>query len=202
MTEREHSALKIGQQYDQIAEWWNDHHIASEYGVTQVERALAFTTRHGKALDVGCGAGGRLVRLLEENGFDITGIDASAEMIKLARMNHPNGSFLQSDIRFWDSAREYDFILAWDCLFHLPLNMQSPVLSKLCKKLSSGGIMIHSFGNDVGEHTDNWRGQEFSYSSIGISQNIEILRDNGLSMLHLEIDQFPEKHVYAISVKS
>ena len=191
----------IGQQYDKIAAWWNDYHNNSSYGVSQVKKALAFTASQGKALDVGCGSGGRIVRLLKERGFDVTGIDASAEMIKLAQANHPDSLFLQEDIRGWNTKTRFDFIIAWDCLFHLPLNMQKPILSKLCRMLSEGGIMIHTFGDGVGDHTDNWRGQEFSYSSIGITQNIGLLQENGLSVLHLELDQFPEKHVYAISKK-
>jgi len=37
---------------------------------------------------VGCGAGGRLIRRLEARAFKITGIDASANMIDLARQNN------------------------------------------------------------------------------------------------------------------
>jgi ubiquinone/menaquinone biosynthesis C-methylase UbiE len=192
----------IGQQYDEIAAWWNDRHMASKYGMQQVERALAFAAPRGKALDVGCGAGGRFVRLLEERGFEITGVDASSKMISLAQLNHPQSFFVKGDITSWDTEAQFDFILAWDCLFHLPLNMQKPVLAKLCRMLTEQGVMIHTFGDDVGEHTDTWRGQEFRYSSIGISQNIELLHENGLSVLHLELDQFPEKHVYAISRRS
>ncbi len=192
----------IGQQYDEIALWWNDRHKASNYGVAQVEKALAFSNASGKALDVGCGAGGRLMKLLEDRGFEITGIDASSEMINLARLNHPKNLFIEDDIRFWDTDMQYDFILAWDCLFHLPLDMQKPVLAKLCRMLSKHGVMIHTFGDGVGAHTDTWLGQEFYYSSIGIRQNIELLFENGLSIMHLELDQFPEKHVYTISRKS
>lgn len=194
-------SFKIGQQYDKIATWWSDHHVNSDYGVPQVERALAFAPNGGKALDVGCGAGGRFVRLFQKQGFEVTGLDASAEMINLAKKHHPNSRFVHADIGDWDTDKKFDFILAWDCLFHLPLNMQKLVLSKLCRMLSSGGIMIHTFGDDVGEHTDNWQGQEFYYSSIGISQNIELLSQNQLSLLHLELDQFPEKHAYIISRK-
>jgi hypothetical protein len=79
--------------------------------------------------------------------------------------------------------------------------MQKPVLYKLCGMLSDQGVMVHTFGDGEGEHTDNWHGQEFHYSSIGITKNINLLHENGLSVLHLELDQFPEKHVYAISKK-
>jgi len=191
----------IGLQYDELAAWWHKRHIASDYGVAQVKRALTFASDSGTALDVGCGSGGRMVRLLEQANFHVTGIDASAKMIELAQTNHPNATFIHEDVTCWDSALKFDFILAWDSLFHLPLNMQKPTLSKLCGMLSEGGVMIH-FGDAIGEHTDTWREQEFHYSSIGIAQNIEILHQNGLSLRHLEIDQFPEKHVYAISQRA
>jgi len=58
----------IGQQYDAIAEWWH-----SDYGVAALERVLGFAAKGGRALDVGCGAGGRLIRRLEARGFDVTG---------------------------------------------------------------------------------------------------------------------------------
>lgn len=190
----------IGQQYDAIAAWWNDRHDHSTYGLAQVDRALAFAPDGGTALDVGCGSGGRFVRRLMEKKFVVTGIDASAQMIDLARANHPDRHFINANIIDWDTPETFDFILAWDCLFHLPYEHQVPVLSKLCRMLSKNGVLIHTFGgDDGGEHTDQWRGQTFRYSSVGISQNIDVLHDNGLSLLHLEFDQFPESHVYAIS---
>lgn len=194
-------ASKIGQQYDKIAIWWNDRQIDSSYGVLQVKRALAFAPAQGIALDVGCGSGGRFVRLLNERGFTVMGIDASMEMVKLAQTNHPDSLFVNGDITHWDTEEKFDFILAWDCLFHLPLDMQKPVLSKLCHMLSEGGVMVHTFGDALGAHTDNWHGQEFHYSSIGVTKNIELLHEHGLSVVHLELDQFPEKHVYTISKK-
>ena len=196
-------SISIGEKYDKIASWWNEHHLDSDYGVAQVEKALAFTTHTETALDVGCGSGGRFIRRLESRGFKVTGVDASQEMIRLAKTNHPNSNFIQTDIQLWETDETFDFILAWDCLFHLPLRAQKPVLSKLCRRLKDGGVLIHSFGDATGdEHVDQWRGQEFQYSSIGISQNIQVMKDNGLSLLHLELDQFPESHVYSIAIKA
>ena len=79
---------------------------------------------------------------------------------------------------------------------------QSPVLTKLCAMLAEGGVLLYSFGDDTGTHRDNWRGQTFHYSSIGVPQNLEILRANGMTLRHLERDQFPEAHVVAIAQKT
>ena len=191
----------IGTKYDKIAQWWHDQHVESSYGLSQFERAVSFTSGGGKALDVGCGTGGRFVRVLQSRGFSITGLDVSEEMIKLASCNHPEHRFLYIDICTWETEDKFDFIVAWDSIFHLPYAMQKPVISKLCKLLAKGGVLIYTFGNSQGEHTDQWHNDIFYYSSIGINENVELLINKGLSLLHLELDQYPENHVYAIAKK-
>ena len=192
----------IGLKYDKIAEWWNERHFDSDYGVVQFEKAVGFANRKKNALDVGCGAGGRFINRLERYGYRVTGLDASAEMIRLARHNHPSAELVHANVAQWETEEKFDFILAWDSLFHLPFSAQEPVLKKLCQMLSDGGILIHSFGDAEGEHSDQWHGQEFPYGSIGIDENLRVLLGEGMSILHVEIDQFPEKHVYAISRKN
>lgn len=193
---------EIGKKYDKIAHWWDAQHEQSSYGVNQLERAIGFSAGGKKALDVGCGSGGRLIHVLQNHGYSITGLDVSNKMLKLAKNNHPEHNFIHQDICAWQTQEQYDFILAWDSIFHLPLAKQKPVLSKLCDLLTEGGVLIYTFGNAVGEHIDQWRNDSFYYSSIGVNENIQTLLNNGLSILHLEIDQYPEKHVYIIATKS
>ncbi len=192
---------ELGTKYDKIAQWWHDQHEQSSYGVSQFERAVEYTSGGEKALDVGCGAGGRFVRILQNHGFSVTGLDVSKEMIKLAGRNHPEHKFMHQDICSWETEEKFDFIVAWDSIFHLPLVMQKPVVVKLCHLLAKGGILIYTFGNAQGEHTDQWQNDTFYYSSIGINENMQLLINNGLSILHLELDQYPEKHVYTIATK-
>ena len=190
---------ELGEKYDKIAKWWNDQHKDSSYGIEQVKRAIRFAQASGKALDVGCGAGGRFIRLLERSNFKVTGVDVSKNMINLARENHPDHHFINEDIALWYSDQRFDFILAWDSIFHLPLSMQKPVLDKLCNMLADDGVLIYTFGNDEGEHTDTWKGDLFHYSSLGTNNNLELLIDHGLKVLHLELDQFPEQHAFVIA---
>ena len=189
----------IGKKYNKIALWWHNQHFNSEYGITQIEKAVGFASEGGKALDVGCGAGGRFIRILKNEGFSITGIDVSEEMIKLAKNSHPEIDFIHIDISTWETEQKFDLIVAWDSIFHLPLEMQKPVVTKLCRILAKNGILIYTFGNAYGEHTDIWHDDTFYYSSIGINENLRIMIDNGLTILHLELDQYPEKHVYTIA---
>jgi len=202
---------QLGRKYDKIAQWWQEQHDHGEYGLKQLERALRL---HGKtptaslantpaasALDVGCGAGGRFIRRLVERGFAVTGLDVSKEMINRARKTHPTQTFIHEDICRWVSDDTFDFILGWDSLFHLPLVQQEDVLKKLCNALNPGGTLLYTFGNALGDHEDQWRNDTFYYSSIGIAGNLQLLLDQGLSINHLELDQYPERHVYIIATR-
>ena len=191
----------LGNKYDKIARWWQDHMRDSNYGTKQVERALQFCKKGGSALDVGCGAGGRIVKLMQNHELAVTGIDVSAEMIQLAIETHPDEQFFIDDICSFETEEKFDFIVAWDSIFHLPLEEQEPVVTKLCDLLQPGGVLIYTFGDAVGEHEDTWHDDTFHYSSIGIDGNLALLAANGVNCKHLELDQWPQNHVYIIGVK-
>jgi 2-polyprenyl-3-methyl-5-hydroxy-6-metoxy-1,4-benzoquinol methylase len=188
----------IGQKYDKIAQWWHDQHNESEYGLKQIGRAISYCKTRYFALDVGCGAGGRVTRKLLSEGFEVTGIDASAKMIELAKANHPAIDFQLADICYWQADKKYDFIVAWDSIFHLPLSMHEPVIFKLCAMLKTQGILIYTFGDDYGEHESDWRNDKFYYSTIGINKNLSLIVEANCQCCHLELDQYPQKHVSMI----
>jgi len=60
-----------------------------------VRRLQSCGTRVRRVMDVGCGAG-PLTRALIDAGFDVTGVDPSAELLELARANAPTAHFLHA----------------------------------------------------------------------------------------------------------
>ncbi len=88
---------QVAASYDRLADQWLD---VSTYGFAQVERAVAFVTHKGAALDVGCGTG-RLMGLLTGHGFRADGLDVSPAMIALARERHPEARLFHADICVW-----------------------------------------------------------------------------------------------------
>jgi len=189
-----------GKNYDKIALWWQDRHKDSAYGLDALKKALSMSGG-SRALDVGCGSGGRFVLAMQDAGYSVVGVDISEKMIELAKAAHPEYSFFHADICTWQTDEKFDLITAWDSIFHLPLNMQEPVIKKLCNMLNVNGLLMYTFGDAVGEHTDTWHDEEFYYSSIGIDGNISLLMSCGLTPVHLELDQYPQKHVCVMAVK-
>lgn len=166
----------IGRSYDEIAQRWLEPHLETN-GISQHELALRF----------GAHAGGRA-------------LDVSARMIALARERLPHLTFHQADVCEWRPEGRYDFISAWDSLWHVPLARHAEVLAKLCQALAPGGIFIFTFGglDAPEERQDASMGVPVHYSTLGVSQTLQTVAAAGCVCRHLEYDQHPEMHVFAV----
>jgi SAM-dependent methyltransferase len=196
-------AKDIGKAYDTITGLWEREDFNRNNGIAQHQRALQFVKNKGKALDVGFGCTGRFIDLLLDEGFMPEGVDISEKMLALAKKRHPAITFHHQDICEWAIPNKYDFISAWDSLWHIPLQQQTKVMTKLVDSLNQDGVLIFSFGgtDEPGEHTDGTMGQEVYYSSLGINGFLELLVNLGCICKHLEFDQYPEFHMYMIVQK-
>ena len=191
-----------GRAYDSIATDWLKPHLQSN-GIAQFERAIQFTKNRGAALDIGCGCSGRFINLLLKHGFAPEGLDVSSRMLTLAREKHPAITFHEADISRWDFPRKYDFISAWDSIWHLPLELQEPVLKKICAALTPNGVYIFTTGgvDEPTEKTNSFMGPEVYHCALGIPRQMELLAKFGCVCRHLEYDQYPEPHLYIIAQK-
>ncbi|WP_338429778.1 class I SAM-dependent methyltransferase [Synechococcus elongatus] len=195
--------LKTAKGYDQLAEHWASDSFPTTNGIAQHQRAIAFLKERHHALDVGCGSSGSLIDFLLSYGFAVEGVDISQRMIELAKAKHPNVLFHHADICNWTLPRKYDFITAWDSIWHTPLSQQEYVITKLVQGLEPGGIFIFTTGglDEPTEKTDSFMGPEMYYAALGIPRLLSLLDNLGCVCRHLEYDQYPEQHVYVIAQK-
>jgi RimJ/RimL family protein N-acetyltransferase len=152
---------------------------------------------------VGCGTG-RCFDLLARHGFATDGVDSSPAMIALARERHPEARLFHADIGLWELPRSYDLIVAWDSVWHVPLDRQEAVLAKLCRGLSAGGVLVFSTGGTDApeEKQDSCMGPPMYHATLGIPKTLHALAEAGCVCRHLEYDQYPEAHIYLIAQKS
>ncbi len=117
-----------------------------------VKRILERIDPHASVLDLGCG-NGELARELVRRGHagSYTGLDFSATLLEQARQGQPPGFlFLLADLSSpgWDaplSGRQFDRILAFAVLHHLPGNdLRKQTLQKVPALLSPRSRFIHS----------------------------------------------------------
>ena len=194
---------EIAQSYNNLAAHWNGEKFNRENGVEQHQRALKFVKSKETAIDVGCGSSGRIMDLLISEGFETEGLDISPEMIRLSKERNPEQTFHLADICQWSFPKQYDFISAWDSIWHAPLSHHEQVLKKLCGALNAGGVLIFTSGgfDEPEEGTNPFLEQPLYHAALGIPTLLRLISKNGCVCRHLEYDQHPEAHIYLIVQK-
>jgi len=189
--------------YDKIAAHWNSNRFNRENGISQHKRALNYAPEGGKAIDIGCGSSGRIIELLLKHGYQVEGLDLSSEMLKLARIRHPNVTFHHVDIDQWVSPVKYAFISAWDSIWHVPLARQAGVISNLLAHLENNGVIIFTSGavDEKGEGSNLFLVQQLYHAALGIPAILSLLEKHHCVCRHLENDDWPNKHLYVIAQK-
>jgi SAM-dependent methyltransferase len=194
--------------YDALADHWNSDDFHRDNGIAQHTRAIRFSSKTGTAIDIGCGSSGRIIDLLQDSGFAVEGLDISQAMLEHAQTRHPDIDFHLADIVTWNFPKKYDFISAWDSVWHVPLEHQTEVLRKLCDGLASNGVLIYTSGGiDAPEEGSNpFLGQPLYHAALGIPKLLEIISEMDCVCRHLEYDQPHEnevgKHLYLIIQKA
>lgn len=193
---------ETGRRYDRIAEWWDAQMVGKTSGIAYLQRAIALTRPHGSALDVGCGVG-RLGRLLAEAGLTVTGVDVSAEMIRIATGRRPDIRFIHADFLAWQRTAEYDLVVAWDSLFHVAPDGQAEATDRLCDALAPGGILLFTCGGVGGSEGRSgvMNGVDFHYGSLAEIEYMDTLKRHGCDCLLAERDQLPHDHLVILARK-
>lgn len=138
---------------------------------------------NGHILDIGCGSGLPLAKYLSDQGFHLTGIDISGEMIKIAKTNSlERAAFFVSDFLDFVSVEKFDGILAWDSLWHITKNLQKNIYHKISDLLLPGGLFLFTSGNIEDEHIDTMMGERFYYSALSEPDLVNCLHQNRLKI--------------------
>ena len=144
----------------------------------QYEMFLKYLPSNGRILDFGCGSG-RDALFFKNLGFDVTAIDGSEELCKLAR------DYTQLDVRCMDfselrDVQEYDGVWACSSLLHVKKDELLGILKKIRTSLKDDGILYTSFKDGDGEETKS-DGRFFHY--IGKEAFEELSRQASLELV-------------------
>jgi trans-aconitate methyltransferase len=155
-----------------------------------------------KVLDLGCGGTGRTINEFLNHGFAVIGIDVSSEMIRLAKLKHPNVHFVHTDFISWNTEETFDLIIAWDSIFYAPKELQEKAIIKMWRQLNSGGILLFTAGAYTGEANGKMEGVLFEYGTIGYRGYLDVIERMKCKIILMEEDQYPAGHMVFICRKS
>ena len=94
-------------------------------------------------LDLGCGSGRDSVWFINQ-GFDVTAIDASVEMIRHCKSLIGDRAIL-ADLEEFETTEKYDGIWACASLLHIPRERLAAAITKYSAVLKPGGRFFMSF---------------------------------------------------------
>jgi len=96
-----------------------------------------------RALDFGCGTG-RSTRFLRKLGFDVTGVDVSENMLRIARGIDPSGDYRLVPRDNFDEFRAgtFDLVLSAFTFDNIPGTLKTIIFRDLGKLLSPTGTLV------------------------------------------------------------
>ena len=168
--------------YDRLAPAYAESRVGETH--PELEWLVSRLDDGSSVLDIGCGAGVPITRLLAET-FVVTGVDVSKAMIRLARANVPRASFLHSDITSVEFDHStFDAAVAFFSLFHIPREDQPRLFRRIRDWLKPGGYLMCtlSLDSETGYTEDGFFGEKMYWSNYGLSEYEEMLTGIGFTM--------------------
>jgi ubiquinone/menaquinone biosynthesis C-methylase UbiE len=97
-----------------------------------------------RALEFGCGTG-RSTRVLRKLGFDVTGVDISEDMLRIARTTDPSGDYhlVPADNLNQFAAGSFDLVLSAFPFDNVPGGMKARIFRDLRRLLAPTGTIVN-----------------------------------------------------------
>jgi cyclopropane fatty-acyl-phospholipid synthase-like methyltransferase len=167
-------------EYDQICDWYITHRFA-QTGIKELERLVDTLEPGAKILDLGCGDGQPLTRLLLDRGFSVYAVDSSARMVARFRENFAGVPVQCSTIQASDFFHtRFAAVVAWGVFFHLRAEDQVIVIAKIAHVMEDDGWLLFTSGKESGTREGEMDGVRFSYVSLGREEYRRVLGEHGL----------------------
>jgi len=148
--------------YDNFAHVYDKYLARNSLKIVPVleELSLDNLEEGARVLDLCCGSG-RIAQRLSEMGFQVTGIDSSAEMLVLARKNAESVDFKLDDARTFVFGNVFDLIIAMsDSLNHIMKEEELQlVFQNVHNALHVNGTFIFDMTMETG-YQKNWVGYQ------------------------------------------
>lgn len=114
-----------------------------QYGSSVTE--LIDADKGSSVLDLGCG-NGALTKTLQEKGYSVKGLDASKELLDVARKNYPSIEFVLGDATDFTLTESVDIVFS-NAVFHwINRERQQDMLKCVHNALKKNGQFVFEFG--------------------------------------------------------
>ena len=152
-------------------------------------RFLELIPAGGTVLDLGCGGGRPMASHCIEQGYAVTGVDASPELIALCRQRFPEQTWEVADMRGLDLGRRFDGLLAWHSLFHLRPEDQEAMFPVFARHAAAGAALMFTSGWNRGVAMGQFQGERLYHASLDPDEYHALLKAHGFKALAHKVDE-------------
>jgi SAM-dependent methyltransferase len=181
----------VARGYDAIADRFADWQgrIKGDPRAEWTAELMQMLPERARIVDLGCGAGLPSTKLFADAGYEVKGVDISAEQIRRARRNVPSADFLHGDITglALESA-SVDAVTAYYSLNHVPREILGSFLARISGWLAPGGLLLAAFGaGNSPDWTGEWLGATMFFSSWDARTNRRLIQAAELETIRDEV---------------
>ena len=155
-----------------------------------LEDLASLLPKEAAVLDLGCGAGVPVTRLLADSGFAVTGVDVSAKQLELARTNVSEVTFLKADMtEVVFGPESFAAVVAFHSIIHVPRAEHPALLENIHRWLRPGGVLLATMTvADYEGRDEDWEGwgAPMVWSHYDRNANVAMLREAGFEIKYAE----------------
>ena len=176
--------------YDNITEWyleWVNSQKSPRERYTQM--LLDKLQPSPSILELGCGPGVPILKMLLDYGAEVVANDISTKQIEMAKARCPGVELVAGDMAALTfESDSFHGVVSFYTMFHLPRAMLRDMLAKIHGWLKPGGVFVLNLATmDEEEIHGEFLGYGMFWSSYGVDKNRELLEETGFDVLQVEI---------------
>ena len=182
--------------YEGLAEQFISGRQRSNIGAATVAQWARTLSPQSTVIDLACGVGIPITRVLVQAGHDVHAIDASPSMVRGFAERFPQVPVACEAIEhstFFD--RTFDAAVAWGVMFLLSAELQEFVVRRVSYALRPGGRFLFTAPWQTGTWADLLTGRESI--SLGRDEYVRILAAAGFTVVN-EYDDEGDNHYYDV----
>ena len=203
--------MKQNTAYTNLAKWFeylNDDCDYEKWSQYLIMKLNAYPLKNG--LDIGCG-GGWFTRAFQKHGYQMTGMDISAEMLNFAQetamKSGIRSEYILGDITAKKLQKHFDFATAInDCINYIPKDKLDKALKNVYASLSVGGVFLfdissrRKFEKKIADTVCADDREDITYLSFNTKNGDEVSMDVTLFCKRPDgaFDRLDEKHLQYI----
>ncbi|MBN2231002.1 MAG: methyltransferase domain-containing protein [Candidatus Thorarchaeota archaeon] len=167
---------KIAHQYMQEREQYCNDKEIQEFINRLHEKA--------RVLDIGCGGGVPVLKMMLENGFIATGIDFSKTMLEIAKKNVPDAHLIHGDVTKADfESNFFDGIISTYAIIHIHKSLHPVIYAQIYKWLKPGGVMLMGTSWSDWEEIAEYMGVDMAWSHPAPDTSLQMVKNAGFEVI-------------------